>query len=85
MVKAGQALVEVQVPDWLSAQHEFLALKSSGDPALLSAARDRLRSLGMSDSMIRGVESDGQAKARFTIVAPIAGVIQSLDVRNGMT
>jgi len=85
VVKAGQALVEVQVPDWLSAQHEFLALKSSGDPALLSAARDRLRSLGMSDGMIREVESGGQAKARFTIVAPIAGVIQSLDVRNGMT
>lgn len=85
VVKAGQALVDVQVPEWLSAQHEFLALKSAGDPALLIAARDRLRSLGMSDGMIREVESAGQPKARFTITAPIGGVIQSLDVRNGMT
>jgi Cu(I)/Ag(I) efflux system membrane fusion protein len=85
VVKAGQALVEVQVPEWLSAQHEFLALKSAGDPALLAAARDRLRSVGMSDGMIREVESAGQPRARFTVSAPIGGVIQSLDVRNGMT
>ncbi len=85
VVRAGQALVDVQVPDWLSAQHEFLALKSAADPALLAAARDRLRSIGMGEDMIRAVESAGQAKARFTIAAPIGGVIQSLDVRNGMT
>lgn len=85
VVKAGQALVEVQMPEWLSAQHEFLALKSAGDPGLLAAAKDRLRSLGMSEGMIREVESGGQPKARFTIPAPIGGVIQSLDVRNGMT
>jgi Cu(I)/Ag(I) efflux system membrane fusion protein len=85
VVKAGQALVDVQVPDWLSAQHEFLALKAAGDPALLAAARDRLRSVGMSDGMIREVESAGQPRARFTVTAPIGGVIQNLDVRNGMT
>lgn len=85
VVKVGQALVDIQVPDWLSAQHEFLALKSAGDPGLLAAARDRLRSVGMSDGMIREVESAGQPRARFTVTAPIGGVIQSLDVRNGMT
>lgn len=85
VVKAGQALVDVQVPEWLGAQHEFLTLKSAGDPVLLAAARDRLRSLGMSDSMTHLLESTGQPQARFTITAPIGGVIQSLDVRNGMT
>ncbi len=85
VVKAGQALVDVQVPEWLAAQHEFLTLKSAGDAALLAAARDRLRSLGMSDNMIQVLESAGQPQARFTITAPIGGVIQSLDVRNGMT
>lgn len=85
VVKAGQALVEVQIPDWLSAQHEFLALKSVGDPGLLSAARDRLRSLGMSGGMIREIEAAGKPRASFTVTSPISGVIQSLDVRNGMT
>lgn len=85
IVKAGQILVEVQVPDWQSAQHEFLALKSAGDSELLAAARDRLRSLGMSDAMIRAVETSGRAQAYFAITAPIDGVIQDLDVRNGMT
>lgn len=85
VVKAGQALVDVQVPEWLAAQHEFMTLKSAGDAALLAAARDRLRSLGMSDNMIQVLESAGQPQARFTITAPIGGVIQSLDVRSGMT
>lgn len=85
VVKAGQPLVDVQVPEWLAAQHEFLTLQSVGEPALLAAARDRLRSLGMSDSVIHVLESTGQPQARFTITAPIDGVIQSLDVRNGMT
>lgn len=85
VVKAGQAMLDVQVPEWLAAQHEFLTVKSAGDVALLAAARDRLRSLGMSDSMIDVLDSTGQPQARFTITAPIGGVIQSLDVRNGMT
>jgi Cu(I)/Ag(I) efflux system membrane fusion protein len=85
IVKSGQALVEIQVPEWLSAQHELLALKSVGEASLLAAAKDRLRSLGMSDGMIREIESSGQPRARFTITAPTSGVIQSLDVRNGMT
>lgn len=85
VVKRGQTLLEVEIPEWLAAQHEFLALKSSGDPALLAAGRDRLRSLGMSEAMIREVEAGRQARTQFTVVAPLGGVIQSLDVRNGMT
>jgi Cu(I)/Ag(I) efflux system membrane fusion protein len=85
VIKAGQPLVELLVPEWSAAQHELLAVKKSGDETLISAARERLRLLGMAEESIREVEQSGTVRSRFTISAPIAGVIQSLDVRSGMT
>lgn len=85
VIKAKQPLVELLVPEWAAAQDELLAVRSSGDAALLAAARDRLRLLGMPERLIHEVEQRGKAQPRYAIVAPIGGVIQSLDVRAGMT
>lgn len=85
VVKAGQPLVALLVPEWSAAQHEMLAIKSSGDAALIAVTRERLRLLGMTDSTIREIEQSGVVRSHFTISAPIAGVIQSIDVRSGMT
>lgn len=85
VIKAGQPLVELLVPEWSAAQHELLAVKTSRDEMLLTAARERLRLLGMTEESIREVEQSGMVRSRFTINAPIAGLIQSLDVRTGMT
>ncbi|MEK6747840.1 MAG: efflux RND transporter periplasmic adaptor subunit [Pseudomonadota bacterium] len=85
VVHAGQALLELAVPEWTSAQHELLAVKASGDTALIAATRERLRLMGMPDDAIKGVEQGGVPRASFAITAPIAGVIQTLDVRAGMT
>lgn len=84
-VRAGQPLVELLVPEWAAAQHEMLAIRSSGDAALLAAARDRLRLLGMPERAIESLEKTGAVQSRYTIHAPIGGVLQSLDVRTGMT
>lgn len=85
VVVAGAPLVDVLVPDWAGAQTEFLALARSGDKALLEAGRQRLRLTGMPARLIATVEQSGQVHAVTTITTPIAGVIQSLDVRAGMT
>lgn len=86
VIEAGQPLVELLVPEWALAQHEFLALRQgAGDDTLLAVARDRLRLLGMSEALIREVEQTGTPRSRFTIAAPIAGAVQSFDVRTGMT
>lgn len=85
VIKAGQPLVELLVPEWATAQHELLAVKTSRDETLIAAARERLRLVGMAEESIREVEQSGVVRSRFTINAPIAGVIQSLDVRAGMT
>ena len=84
-VTAGQPLAEILTPDWISAQQEMLALKSYAEPELLNAARERLRLLGMPETFITQLEHSGKVQPRLTVTAPLAGVIQELDVRNGMT
>lgn len=84
-IARGAPLVDVVVPQWAGAQQEFIALRRSGDTRLIAAARDRMRFLGMSESVIRAVERSGKAQASTTISAPIGGVIRTLDVRTGVT
>ena len=84
IVKAGQPLVTLLVPEWVVAQHELFAVKVTGDSSLISAARDRLQLLGMPNAMIKTVEKGKKPLQNFTLSAPISGVLQSLDVRAGM-
>ena len=85
VVKAGQPLVELLVPEWAAAQHELLAIRSAGDAALLEAARDRLRLLGMPETLIRDVEQNGKPRPRYTVSLPRGGLLESIEVRAGMT
>jgi Cu(I)/Ag(I) efflux system membrane fusion protein len=78
-------LVDILVPDWAGAQAEFIALSQSGDKGLVRAARERLQLLGMPESLIEHLERSGQVHTTITLSAPIAGVIQSLELRQGMT
>ena len=82
-IAAGQPLIELRVPQWSAAQAEFLAVR--GDSALASAARERLRMLGQSDAMIAELEQSGRARQTFILRSSRAGVLESLDVRSGMS
>ncbi len=84
-VRKGQALVTVFAPEWLGPQNELLALKRAGvSQDLISAARDRMRAMSIPDSLIRQSEETGVAQARFTLSAPVSGVVAELGVREGM-
>ena len=86
-VAAGQPLADLYVPDWLAAQEEWLALKSSTQPGaaqLADAARQRLRLLGMPDAEIARIERDGKPSARVTVSAPQAGIVWEIGARDGM-
>ena len=85
VVAQGAPLLDVLVPEWAGAQAEFLAIARSGDADLVRAARERLRLLGMPEATIQRIEKSGLVQTLFTVTAPIAGVIQSLDMRQGMT
>jgi membrane fusion protein, copper/silver efflux system len=83
-VTAGQPIVELLIPDWLTPQIELLALKATNNPNLMKTARSRLRLLGMPDALIAQVESSHQPQTRIVISAPLTGVIVALDVKTGM-
>ncbi len=85
VVKAGQPIAEILQPEWVAPQQEWLAVRNLNDKALQAAARERLQLLGMPESRIRQLETSGVVQNRYTVNAPIAGVIQALEVRNGMT
>jgi membrane fusion protein, copper/silver efflux system len=87
-VTRGAPLVDILFPEWAGAQEEFLLLRRSESPelqALAEAARQRLRLLGMTDSQITAIEREGIVRTRFTLTAPISGVIAELGVREGAT
>ena len=87
-VAAGAPLAELYVPDWVAAQEEYLALarlSGPGTDALQDAARQRMRQAGMSPAHIQRVVSSGVVQPRFTLTAPIAGIVSELMVREGAT
>jgi Cu(I)/Ag(I) efflux system membrane fusion protein len=85
VLRRGAPLVDLLVPEWAGAEAEFLALVRNGDRDLIEAARQRLLLLGIPADLIARIEANHQQQASITIVAPIAGAIESLDVREGMT
>jgi membrane fusion protein, copper/silver efflux system len=84
-VRRGQPLATIFAPDWLGPQNEYLALKRAGvSEDLLSAARDRMRAMSIPDALLRQSEDVGTAQARFTVPAPVSGVVAELGVRDGV-
>ena len=87
-VAAGAPLAEVTVPAWVAAQEEYLALARMQGPDLAplrEAARQRMRLVGMPEPQIDAVVRSGTVQARDTLVAPIAGTVTELMLREGMT
>jgi Cu(I)/Ag(I) efflux system membrane fusion protein len=87
-VAKGQPLAELYVPDWIAAQEEFLSVRrmqGSDLASLVDGARQRMRQVGMTDTQIAIVENSGHTQPRFTLLAPIGGVITELMAREGMT
>src|SRR5687768_7843818 len=84
-VKKGAPLVELLYPEWTGAQEEYLLLRKNGSGELAQAARQRLMLLGMTEAQVAAVEREGKVGNRFTLTAPISGVIAELGVREGST
>ncbi|MBK0394925.1 efflux RND transporter periplasmic adaptor subunit [Ramlibacter algicola] len=84
-VRRGQPMATIYAPDWLGPLNEYLALKRAGvADDVLAAARERMRAMSIPDSLVRQSEQHGTARARFTVAAPIGGVVAELGVREGV-
>ena len=86
-VQRGQVLAEVYSPELYSAQQEYLIARRQGGttegPALLAAARAKLRRLGMPEDQIAALARRGTAERDVPLLAPASGVVETLDVRQG--
>jgi membrane fusion protein, copper/silver efflux system len=85
IIAKGAPLADIYVPEWAAAQEEYLVLRDIGEPQLLAAARQRLRLVGMPTELIQALERSGRSNPIWTVTSPIAGMLESLDVREGMT
>jgi membrane fusion protein, copper/silver efflux system len=83
-VTAGEPLADLLAPKWSSALAEYDALQSAQSTdakALRGAARERLQILGLTSADIRAARRG--AGAAITLHAPQAGVVTTLEVREG--
>lgn len=84
-VKKGTPLIDITIPDWIEAQSEFLLLYGTGGtPTQIKGVLERLRLAGMPDDDIQRLRTTRTIQTRFTIKAPIDGVITAFDLRTGM-
>jgi membrane fusion protein, copper/silver efflux system len=85
VISAGAPLVDLLMPEWVSAQREFLAVRALKDETLLAAARQRLQLLGMPPELVERVERSSEVQSRYTVTTPQGGLLAELMVRQGMT
>jgi Cu(I)/Ag(I) efflux system membrane fusion protein len=91
-VKAGQPLLSLFSPELVAAQRELLTSErfraragegTMAAPDLTTAAREKLRTLGVSDAEIDAILREGQARHALTIRAPQAGNVSEKAVVQG--
>lgn len=83
-VKKGDLLFELYSPDLVNAQEEYIQALRGNNAYLNEASRDRLEALGVSNEQIKQVAKELRASQRIRIYANQDGIVDSLNVREGM-
>jgi Cu(I)/Ag(I) efflux system membrane fusion protein len=84
-VRKGTPLIDITIPEWVEAQSEYLLLSGTGGtPTQLKGVLERLRLTGMPEEDIQRLRTSRRIQTRFTLKAPIDGVITAFDLRSGM-
>ncbi|TSA23474.1 MAG: efflux RND transporter periplasmic adaptor subunit [Bacteroidetes bacterium] len=84
-VKKGQTLVKIYSPELIKAQQDLLEAAKMKDlqPAILEAARERLRQWKLTDDQIASIEKSGEIAMVFPVVAGTSGVVMARRVNVG--
>jgi len=84
-IRKGQVIATVYSPDLLNAQQELLeAVKiQSSQPALLAAAREKLRQWKLTAEQIARIESTGVVSPQIDITANTQGIVLKKNVEQG--
>ena len=82
-VEEGQALYTLYSPELVSAQEEYVLAIKRGDARLIDGAAERLRTLGLSKSVIEALQKTRRVTQTVTFNAPQSGVVEALNIREG--
>jgi Cu(I)/Ag(I) efflux system membrane fusion protein len=75
-ISKGQALFEIFSHDLLTAQNEFLYIKKNeADEDILKSAKSKLLLLGMTESQISKLKTEGHVHPTTTVYSPYAGYV----------
>ena len=83
-VTQGEALYTLYSPTLVNAQEELLLAWRRDNPALIAAATERLQALQVPAAAIRALRESGRVSRTITVEAPLSGVVETLQVRQGM-
>jgi Cu(I)/Ag(I) efflux system membrane fusion protein len=85
-IGAGRVVAQVYSPELFAAQNEYRALMTSkgvASASLRSAARSRLRLLGLPERTVRRLERGGAPQRTYAVVSRTAGVVTTIGARPG--
>ncbi|NTS77192.1 efflux RND transporter periplasmic adaptor subunit [Catenovulum sp. SM1970] len=82
-VKKGEALYSLYSPELVNAQEEFVVVLKLDDKSLITAAREKLRALHVSERAIKQLMQTKQVRQTVTFFAPQSGFIENLNIREG--
>ena len=85
-IGGGRVVAQVYSPDLLAAQNEYRALmasKGAVSASLRTAARSRMKLLGLPEAMVRRLERGGAPQRTYPVVARTSGVVTTIGARPG--
>lgn len=82
-VEKGQVLYEIYSPALVNAQQELVLALTRKNTGLISAAKDRLKSLQIPDSAIKNLIKTKKIKQNIAFYAPQSGFVDILNIRQG--
>lgn len=83
-VESGKALYTLYSPTLVNAQEELLLALNRGNQRLVDAAEQRLVALNVPARVVRKLRETRELQRTMTVYAPGSGVIEDLNVREGM-
>ncbi len=83
-VTKGQLLFEVYSPELVTAQEEYMQALNTSNRRLITASKERLVALGISNKQITTIRKSRRVKQYVQIYASQDGIIDNLNVREGM-
>ena len=84
-VRKGQVIARIYSPSMITAQEELLQAKlmKPAQPALIDAAREKLRQWKLTNEQIASIEQGGKGQTVFDVTSNVSGIVLTKRVNQG--